>query len=124
MKPQANRLFSILTQKELFDYTNGRLNLDEDLSIDEIKWNAMKLMINWTSKRESNLMKNSLPELKMDKSTLTFSTLDEPSDDKAYWLSKTPLERLEALELMRQIVYGYDDANPPRLQRVLEIAQR
>ncbi len=45
---------------------------------------------------------------------------DEP-DEKAYWRSKTPLERLQALELMRQMVYGYDPATD-RLQRVLEIA--
>jgi len=41
---------------------------------------------------------------------------------KAYWLSKTPYERLQATELMRQIIYGYDPS-ATRLQRVLEIAQ-
>jgi hypothetical protein len=45
------------------------------------------------------------------------------SDEKAYWLSKTPYERLEAVELMRQIIYGYDPS-ATRLQRVLEITQR
>jgi hypothetical protein len=28
--------------------------------------------------------------------------------DRAYWRSRTPDKRLEALELCRQIAYGYD----------------
>jgi len=40
----------------------------------------------------------------------------------AYWHSRTPQERLEALELMRRRAYGYDQATA-RLQRVLEIVQ-
>jgi hypothetical protein len=39
-----------------------------------------------------------------------------------YWHSRTPQERLWALELMRQEAYGYDPATA-RLQRVLEIVQ-
>ena len=42
--------------------------------------------------------------------------------DKAYWHSKTPQERMAALELMRQINYGYDPTTE-RLQRVLEVAE-
>jgi hypothetical protein len=45
------------------------------------------------------------------------------SDEKEYWLSKSPPERLEAVELMRQIIYGYDPSTQ-RLQRVFEVAQR
>lgn len=47
----------------------------------------------------------------------------EKSDAKSYWLSRTPYERLEAVELMRQIIYGYDPS-AIRLQRVLEVTQR
>jgi hypothetical protein len=64
-----------------------------------------------------------LEALKIDKKALSVASLLEPSDEKAYWLSRTPSERLQAAELMRQIVYGYDPATT-RLQRVLEIAQR
>jgi hypothetical protein len=39
-----------------------------------------------------------------------------------YWHSRTPRERLRALELMRQEAYGYDRATAT-LQRVLEIVQ-
>ena len=48
-------------------------------------------------------------------------SLDE-ADDREYWRTKSPRERMEALELMRQIIYGYDPATT-RLQRVLEIAE-
>ncbi|NLH17765.1 MAG: hypothetical protein GX455_14400 [Phycisphaerae bacterium] len=60
---------------------------------------------------------------RLDRNALSFGLLSEPSDEKAYWLSKTPMERLEALELMSQIHYGYDPATE-RLQRVIEIVDR
>ncbi len=59
---------------------------------------------------------------KMDKTAFSVTTLFEKSGDKEYWLSKTPQERLVALELMRQINYGYDPTTA-RLQRVLEVVQ-
>jgi len=60
---------------------------------------------------------------KIQKTAFTVASLFDQSDEKSYWLSKTPYERLEALELMRQIIYGYDPS-ASRLQRVLEITQR
>lgn len=63
----------------------------------------------------------SLP--KLDRSSFSVRPLFEESDEKAYWATKTPAERLEALEQMRQILYGYDPAST-RLQRVLTVAQR
>jgi hypothetical protein len=42
--------------------------------------------------------------------------------DKEYWLSRTPHERLQYMELLRRINYG--SAAATRLQRVLEIAER
>lgn len=64
-----------------------------------------------------------LDSVKIDRKAFSVASVLEPSDEKAYWLSKTPHERLQAAELMRQIVYGYDPSTT-RLQRVLEIAQR
>jgi predicted RNase H-like HicB family nuclease len=58
----------------------------------------------------------------MDKTAFSVASLFDEPDDKAYWLSKTPHERLQALELMRQIIYGYDPSSE-RLQRVLEVAE-
>jgi hypothetical protein len=59
----------------------------------------------------------------VERSALTIAPLRDRSDEKSYWLSKTPYERLEAVELMRQIIYGYDPS-ATRLQRVFEVAQR
>ncbi|HIP71968.1 MAG TPA: hypothetical protein EYH05_11315, partial [Anaerolineae bacterium] len=55
------------------------------------------------------------PVLQVNKSVVSITSLTDKSDEKAYWLSKTPQERLEALELMRQIIYGYDPSTT-RLQ--------
>jgi len=60
---------------------------------------------------------------KIAKTAFTVASLFDQSDEKAYWLSRTPSERLEAVELMRQIIYGYN-LSATRLQRVLEITQR
>lgn len=45
------------------------------------------------------------------------------ADDDAYWRSRSLEERLEAIEINRQIIYGYGQT-PPRFQRVLEIVRR
>lgn len=59
----------------------------------------------------------------LDKTAFQVSSLHDESDEKAFWLSKTPHERLIAMEQMRQILYGYDPSTA-RLQRVFEVAQR
>lgn len=56
---------------------------------------------------------------KMDKSAFSVVSLDDESDEKAYWQTKTPQERLAALELLRQIMYGYDPVTA-RVERVIE----
>ena len=50
------------------------------------------------------------------------SSLGE-NDEKNYWRSKTPIDRLKAIELNRKIVYGYGDT-PPRFQRFFEVVER
>ncbi len=52
-----------------------------------------------------------------------FSVVDgfDSSDEKEFWLRKSPLERLEAIELMRQILYNYDPTSA-RLQRISSMA--
>jgi hypothetical protein len=56
----------------------------------------------------------------MDKTVFAVASLTDASDEKAFWQSRSPLERLEALEFLRQVVYGYDPLTT-RLQRVLEV---
>ncbi len=60
--------------------------------------------------------------LRMDKTGLSTGDLSKQGDDRTYWASKTPMERLQALEFMRQVMYGYDP-DTTRLQRVFTIAQ-
>ncbi len=64
-----------------------------------------------------------IEEFRLDRTRFSVGRPDEPGDEKAFWLSKTPAERLLALEYMRQVAYGYDPATT-RLQRVLEVAER
>jgi len=60
---------------------------------------------------------------RVDRKVLTFSTLEASDrDDTFYWLTKPPIERLMALEVLRQQLYA-DGATAPRLQRLLEVVE-
>ena len=65
---------------------------------------------------------NLVAEAKMDRSVFEVDVLENQGNERSYWWSKTPAERMQALELMRQIIYGYDPATT-RLQRILEVAE-
>jgi hypothetical protein len=54
--------------------------------------------------------------------SLGSGSLDKRDSDRTYWRAKTPAERMEALELMRQIIYGYDPATT-RLQRIFAVTE-
>jgi hypothetical protein len=45
--------------------------------------------------------------------------------DREYWLSRTPLQRMESLERIRGLAWGYDpDAKSrPEFQRIVEIVE-
>ena len=60
--------------------------------------------------------------IKINRNIINITAIDE-SDEKEYWVAQTSEKRLEALEMMRQLAYVYDE-NSARLQRVLEIAER
>ncbi len=64
---------------------------------------------------------NILPPISLDKTAFSISKLSDEPDEKAYWLSRTPQERLRHLELLRRINYGYSAT--ARLQRILEFTQ-
>jgi hypothetical protein len=65
-----------------------------------------------------------LESIRMDKTAFSVISLWEADSDlKAYWKAQTPRARLEALELMRQVAYGYNPLTA-RLERVLEVAER
>jgi hypothetical protein len=45
----------------------------------------------------------------------------ETGADPAFWHSRTPDERIAAMELIRRRAYGYDEHSMPKFQRVIEI---
>ena len=59
----------------------------------------------------------------VDKTAFSVTTLSETDDELGYWLTKTPQERLAAVEATRQTLYG-SSSTSPGLQRFFEIAQR
>ena len=63
-----------------------------------------------------------MESVRLDRSAFRVDSLTDDSGEKAYWRSKTPLERLYALESMRRILSGYDPATT-RLQRIFEVAE-
>ena len=67
-------------------------------------------------------MKMHANELQVDRTVMTVTDLEHNDEDR-YWWSRTPLERLKAIEVNRQAVYGYRNT-PPRFQRLLEVARR
>jgi hypothetical protein len=67
-------------------------------------------------------MEISAAMFKVDNTAFSVASLSDESDEAAYWLSKTPYERLQAVELMRQVIYGYQPA-PSRFQRLFEVAE-
>lgn len=69
-------------------------------------------------------MPESLPnEARMDRTAFRVCTLEEAErEDEAYWRSRTPDERFAALELSRQIAYGYDPTTRG-LSRFFEVVE-
>ena len=64
-----------------------------------------------------------LDHAKVDRSAFTVVALKEADEaDEAYWKSRTPDERFEALELSRQITYGYDPTTRG-LSRFFEVVE-
>ncbi len=59
---------------------------------------------------------------RMDRTVFSVSSSFEDPDELPYWLSRTPYERLLAIEMMRRIAYGYDPITT-RLQRVFAVVE-
>ncbi len=61
---------------------------------------------------------------KLDRTIISVvSSFDEADkQDKEYWLSRTPYERLAYMALLRRINYG--PVATARLQRILEVTER
>jgi hypothetical protein len=61
-----------------------------------------------------------LPSL--NKEIVKVTSLNDIGEEKKYWMSKSPLERIEAIEINRRMIYGRDRVTS-RLQRFLETAE-
>ncbi len=78
-------------------------------------------MIPISDRIKSDMAMVDFPSLKIDKSSFSAKRTFDESDNKAFWLSRTPHERLRYMETLRRLNYG--DKATARLQRVLEISQ-
>ena len=61
-----------------------------------------------------------LPSL--NKKIVNVTSLNDIEEEKMYWISKNPLERIEAIEINRRMIYGRDRVTS-RLQRVFETSE-
>jgi hypothetical protein len=61
---------------------------------------------------------------RLDKRVVSFSILGEedPLEETRYWLTKPPIERLIALELLRMRMANYDNTQS-RLQRFYTVTE-
>jgi hypothetical protein len=69
---------------------------------------------------QDNDMKLKIPHL--DKTAFSIIPLGDEESDKAYWLSRSPAERWNAIELNRRLVYG-EARCTERFQRFFEIVE-
>jgi hypothetical protein len=60
---------------------------------------------------------------RLDRSKIVLTTHDQADrDDVAFWMSRTPDERIEGIEYLRRWLYG-DIAIDAGFQRVLELVE-
>ena len=59
---------------------------------------------------------------KLDKTAFSVVSLFDEPDEKYYWWSKAPQERLAHMEWLRWVNYG--DKTSQRLQRFFEVVER
>jgi hypothetical protein len=59
---------------------------------------------------------------KLNKNIISVASLNDIEEEKSFWLSKGAIERIEAIELNRRMVYG-EDRTTSRLQRFLETSE-
>jgi len=63
-------------------------------------------------------------KFKMNKNVVTIVDIKNQPTDFAYWKTKSVVERLLALELLRQQFFNYTDDTTQRLQRVCSIIKQ
>ncbi len=70
------------------------------------------------------MLDKSCDQLRVERRAIKVTTFYEADrEDREYWLSKTPLERLQHVETLRELNYGSEVINQG-LQRVLTVVKR
>ena len=59
---------------------------------------------------------------RLDKKIVNVTSFDDIEEEKKYWFSKNLLDRIEAIEINRRMIYGQDRATS-RLQRFFETSE-
>ncbi len=54
---------------------------------------------------------------RLDRTRFKMQSFQEADDQLQYWLTKTPVERLQAAYYLISVAWGFDINNPPRLDR-------
>ncbi|MCJ7773392.1 MAG: hypothetical protein MUP22_09705 [Desulfobacterales bacterium] len=58
----------------------------------------------------------------LDKKIVKVTSLNDIEEEKEFWISKTPVERFEAIEINRRMIYG-EDRVTSRIQRIFETSE-
>jgi hypothetical protein len=58
----------------------------------------------------------------LNKKIVKVTSLNDIEEEKKYWMSRNPLERIEAIEINRRMIYGQDRVTS-RLRRFFETAE-
>jgi hypothetical protein len=71
-----------------------------------------------------NKLRTPLETLRLDRTAFSVVSMkDAAQEDKEYWRTQPTRARLQAVELMRQVFYGYNPISD-RIERVLEVTKR
>ena len=65
---------------------------------------------------------DSVVTLQVDRKIFSVSSGFESTEEKLYWLARSPYERLQQMEVLRRINYGHRATS--RLQRIFKITER
>ena len=60
-----------------------------------------------------------MKEYRMDRTVFAMQTFKESDDKRAYWLTRTPTERLQAAFYLNSVAYNFDLHNPPKMDRTV-----
>lgn len=87
-----------------------------------VEFNETALFICSHRALNTEMSVHNFKQVRLDKSAIGVVALGDDSADVAYWLTKTPQERLAAMEYLRVMNYGYDPV-ADRLQRVFTVSE-